>query len=512
MNWIVVGAGSSGAVVASRLTESSAHEVTLVEAGPDYADTSHLPHDLADGTRNAMTSHDWKLSHRPNLVSPVRLPFPRGRVVGGSSAVNTCIALRGQREDYDEWGALGLPDWSWEQVLPAFVRLENDLDFGDREGHSKTGPLPIRRHPESELTPWVRAFMEAAVERGAARIEDHNVERPLGVSPHPMNKIAGRRVSVAEAYLGPAVRARANLRIRPDTHVRRVLFRDRRVRGLEVERHGRVFEILTSRVVLAAGATATPGILLRSGIGPALELARLGVECVVDSPTVAARLLDHAGNAIFFRRKKDGPFADGTDTREKPLPLLQALLRTTSPNAMMPGDIQSQAGNRVPFPGADGWAISMMTQVGKMHGHGTIRWASANPHERPALRSALLSHPEDLKRAVFAVKELLAMAQTSAIRRGAELVWPRPGDRRGEALERWLARWNDSGYHPCGTVPMGVPGQGAVDGRGRVYGVTGLWVVDASVMPTVTSVNTNLPTIMLGERFGAWLRDGDSSG
>ncbi|MEO7109639.1 MAG: GMC oxidoreductase, partial [Polyangiaceae bacterium] len=388
---------------------------------------------------------------------------------------------------------------------------ERDLDFGDRPHHNSSGPFPIRRHQPEELRPWSRAFMEAAQERGHARIEDHNVERPLGVSPHPMNKIVGCRVSVAEAYLTLNVRSRRNLKIRPDTSVRRVLFENRKVCGIEVDRGGRVVDIPCTRVVLAAGSTSTPGILLRSGIGPAHELARLGVLQIAEVPAVGAKLLDHAGCAIFFTRIKGGPFSDRTDTHENPTPLLQTLLRISSPHSQIPGDLQLQAGNRVPFPGIENW-MSMMIQVGKMRGQGTIHFASASPHERPTLRSALLTNADDRREAIFAVNELLALAETKAIREGATLVWPRKKDRSGDALSSWLSRWNDSGYHPCGTVPMGREGSpdAAVDGRGRVYGAKGLWVVDASVMPTVPSVNTNLPTIMLGERFGAWLAAGES--
>src|SRR5579862_8220661 len=258
---IIVGAGSSGAVIAARATERADREVLLIEAGPDYPDSSALPRDLVDGSRNSMRRHDWGQVHRARPGHPLYW-FPRGRVVGGSSAVNTCIALRGQPGDYDEWASLGLRDWGWASCLPAFKRLENDLDVRS-EWHSQDGPVPIRRHPPSELVPWQGRFLEACAAMGFPRGDDSNDPTTTGWGPHAMNKVDGQRMSVARCYLTPEVRKRPNLRVRPDSTVRRVLFSGRRVAGVEVETLGRVHVVTTSRVVLCAGSTSTPAILLR---------------------------------------------------------------------------------------------------------------------------------------------------------------------------------------------------------------------------------------------------------
>jgi choline dehydrogenase len=497
---IVVGAGSSGAVIAARMTESPAHEVLLIEAGPDYPHEALLPGDLRDGTRNSTHRHDWGFRHRPTRQQSL-FHLPRGRVVGGSSAVNTCIALRGHPYDYDEWASLGLPEWSFGKCLPAFRRLERDLDFGGA-AHGKDGPIPIRRHTPSELGPWQAAFLEAAAELGFPECPDSNAPNTHGFGPHAMNKVNGERMSTARRYLTAEVRARTNLRIRPNTLVHRIRVRNRRVVGLILETNGRVYDVSANRVVLAAGAIATPGLLLRSGIGPRDVVARMGGELVLDSPAVGARVLDHPGLAIFFRPKS---------LENLRFPLIQSVLRYTSKGSSYAGDMQLQPGSFVPLPWLGGFTVPLVTlacSVGKPRSRGRLHFLDSNPRARPILDSRLLDDRADRARAVEALQLGLRFSETKAMRGLAKLFWPSHDVIADPArLEAILWRICDSGYHPSGTVPMGRDGDpnAAVSGRGRFRGIEGLWVADASVMPTIPSANTNLATIMIGERMGEWL-------
>src|SRR6185437_13477115 len=318
---VVVGAGSAGCVLASRLSEDTARTVLLVEAGQDYSTLSELPDDIADASQPTL-SHDWGyLAARDSLGQVASLP--RARLVGGCSATNGSFAVRGSPADFDGWAALGNPGWSFDEVLPYFNRLETDTDFVG-EYHGCDGPIPIRRHPPEELNQVQSAFIAAAVEVGHPYVADHNAPTAVGVGPTPRNARDGVRMSTALTYL-PVARARPNLTIRSGAAVDRVVLSSGRAAGIRLAT-GEV--INADLIVLAGGAYASPAILARSGIGPAGPLADLGIDVVVKLEGVGANLIDHPIVAV------DLPTRPGCHG-----PLFQALATMRSEQAM-PGVAQ----------------------------------------------------------------------------------------------------------------------------------------------------------------------------
>ena len=529
-DYVIIGGGSAGCVMAARLSEDAGTTVCLIEAGGDGRGILvRAPAFVAAMISGRPKLNNWAFQTVPQKELFGRRGFhPRGKVLGGSSAINGMLYVRGHPGDFDEWADLGAEGWDWDSVLPYFRKAEGNVR-GDDDLHGAEGPLQVAE--QSEPRPITHAFVEAAGQCQIRHNPDFNGPAQDGagiyqVTQYHQGAARGERCSAAAAYLTEAVRQRPNLTIVTRVRAERIVLKDGRATGVDVRTGSylRRFEV-RQEVIVSGGAFGSPQLLLQSGIGPRDELAAHGIAVQHELPGVGQNLQDHLDHSIsYYSRRKDvvglGPSGllalgkaalrwrrDGTGLFASPFAEGGAFLKS-EPGLDRP-DLQlhlvvgivDDHMRKLHFK----YGYSGHICILRPHSKGTVGLTSAKPGAPPRIDPQYLSDPRDLALMMKAARQMEDIMTAPPLDpwRGEQLY---PHDGSDSALEADIRRRADTIYHPVGTCKMGTDDMAVVDPKGRVHGVDGLRVVDASVMPRLVGGNTNAPTIMIAEKIADEMR------
>jgi len=513
---VIVGGGSAGCTLATRLSEDPNRSVLLLEAGPEYTDLESLPDELKLGYRQEASDiaspFNWAYRGQGTPEQEAPMQVARGKVMGGSGSVNGQVFLRGVPEDYDDWAAEGNGEWSYVNLLPFFRKLETDLNVRD-DFHGTDGPIPVWRLPREEFMPVNEAFHQASVAAGFPEDPDMNNPDSTGTGALPMNNPDGIRMSASLAYLNPN-RHRLNLTIKANVLARRVVFDGEiqpRAVGVEVESGGETFTVEGAEIILCAGGIATPQLLLLSGVGPAAHLNALGIPVVKDAPGVGQNLRDHPLVTIDLD-PRDGVKLSTIEPR------IQSGLRYTAEGSGTRNDMQlfpsSFTGLRAgdPLQGRSpdrpqGMRITCILKLADSAGELTL--ASADPSEPPKLDFRYFETEWDRQRMREAIHLSLKFLEHPSFGPLIESrISPTDDDvATDESLDAWLRQNVATTQHTSGTCKMGPESDpmAVVDQYCRVRGLRNLRVVDLSICPNVVRANTNATAIVIAERAAGWI-------